>query len=73
MFLAYTMPQAAWAGAPRAHVPLNQAIAAAGRSVGSSSIAFAAIAGTYKAVSHVTEEARGRAVRVATPPVRIFL
>ena len=57
------MTQAAWAGAPRAPVPLNQAIATAGRSIGSSAITFAAIAGTYKAVSTLTEGARGRSVR----------
>jgi hypothetical protein len=67
LFYAFhlTFSQAAWAGAPRAPTPLSQAIAAAGRSVGSSAITFAAIAGTYKAVSSVTEQARGRSVRRA--------
>ena len=55
--------QAAWGGAPRAAVPLSQAITSAGRAVGSSAVTFAAIAGAYKAVASITEGVRGRAVR----------
>jgi len=69
----FPSPQAAWAGAPRAAIPLSQAITGAGRSVGSSAVTFAAIAGTYKAVSSITEGVRGRSVRSPPSPTSIPL